>query len=352
MFNVMIVDDEWMIKKSLRKIIEESGIGFTVAEEANNGCEAMDKIRDNAPDLLIVDIKMPEMDGLELLERLKESGFDIVSVIISGYDDFVYVQHAMRFGAADYILKPIVPEQVSAMLSGMHARLKAQDDTLVESNEWVWFCKNNGQELAERIWLLDERSVQEILRRIDEFMLNERISLRSRRQLYMNLAALVAGELGRKGESVAEPGGFAADPRLFAREKDLPLAARQVFSTMMNVIRRHRNFAFRKHVELAVAYIERHYERSELSLSEVAGHVKLSPPRLSLLFREETGESFIRHLTAKRMEKAQQLLRDPASKASDVSLLVGYNDYSHFNKAFKKYCGCSPIQFKKNLGAY
>jgi len=104
---LLIVDDEAEIRSGLRSIIPWEDYSISVIGTAVNGAEALDKIRYYEPDIVITDIQMPGMNGLELVRRAKEEQFDCSFVILSGYDEFEYARSAIRYGVKEYLLKPI-----------------------------------------------------------------------------------------------------------------------------------------------------------------------------------------------------------------------------------------------------
>lgn len=106
MLKMLIVDDENQIREGLRHILEWEEYNIEICGEASNGKEALEQIELCHPDVLITDMKMPVMDGLELLSRVKDKYPRIKSVVLSGYDDFSLVRKAMKYGAFDYLLKP------------------------------------------------------------------------------------------------------------------------------------------------------------------------------------------------------------------------------------------------------
>ncbi|MFC4599890.1 response regulator transcription factor [Cohnella hongkongensis] len=108
----LIVDDEPRIRRGIERLVLSCGEGWEVAATAGDGREALDYFRatDGAVDLLITDVKMPEMDGLTLIQEAKKS-YSFYPLLISGYDDFQYLQTALREGALDYLLKPVDREQ-------------------------------------------------------------------------------------------------------------------------------------------------------------------------------------------------------------------------------------------------
>ncbi|KQO16654.1 response regulator [Paenibacillus sp. Leaf72] len=117
MLKVLLTDDEVFVRKGLMELIPWEEMKFIVVGEANNGKEALEMIEDLEPDLVITDIRMPLVDGLDLIRSVKENTqLDPVFIIISGYNDFKYAQQALRYGVHDYIMKPIDEEEITAAL--------------------------------------------------------------------------------------------------------------------------------------------------------------------------------------------------------------------------------------------
>ena len=117
MLKVMLVDDEPYILQGLQVLIDWESGGFEIAATCSNGKEALKYLKENHVDLIISDIRMPEMTGLELLETVKKDKIsDAEFVLLTGYDDFAYTQRAIRNGCLDYILKPVEEEELIAVL--------------------------------------------------------------------------------------------------------------------------------------------------------------------------------------------------------------------------------------------
>lgn len=107
MLRVVIIDDEELSKQGLRQLVESKWEQFVVVGEASDGAEGLRMVQEKMPDVLITDIKMPHMDGLEMLRSINEIDRDIKTIIVSGHDNFEYAQRAIRMGAIDYVLKPV-----------------------------------------------------------------------------------------------------------------------------------------------------------------------------------------------------------------------------------------------------
>ena len=124
-YQVMLVDDEYYLRQSLRRSVQQLDEELYIAAEAGNGQEALDLLREKDFQIVITDIRMPVMDGLELAGRIHELYPDIVTIILPGYADFEYPQSALRYGVFDYLLKPVNKEDLEAAIS--RAKVKLSD---------------------------------------------------------------------------------------------------------------------------------------------------------------------------------------------------------------------------------
>lgn len=116
---VVLVDDEPAARKLLRKFL---GTEYEVVGEASNGVEALQRIGECSPDLLLTDLAMPSMDGLELIRRVDAEFPDLTVVVVSGYTDMVSLKEAMAAGARDYLTKPLEKEAVHQCLERIMAQ--------------------------------------------------------------------------------------------------------------------------------------------------------------------------------------------------------------------------------------
>src|SRR4051812_16788569 len=106
-----------MIREGINESVDWNKLNMCVIGQAEDGEEALEIFSQHEPDLILTDIKMPFMDGLELVERVKEKNPDTYFIIISGYDEFKYAQKAVKLGANDFILKPIDLEYLEQLLN-------------------------------------------------------------------------------------------------------------------------------------------------------------------------------------------------------------------------------------------
>lgn len=123
---LFLVEDEVIALQSLQRKIEDLDEDYEIVGTASNGLAALSSIPVARPDVVLTDIRMPDMDGITLVEKLRERGSPVLPVIISGYQEFEYAKQAVRLGVSDYLLKPVNPEELAACLTKCAQRLKRQ----------------------------------------------------------------------------------------------------------------------------------------------------------------------------------------------------------------------------------
>ena len=125
-FTIILADDEQQILYGMKNGIDWESLGFSVVGTAQNGKEALELIEEYHPDLLISDIKMPFMDGLELSKTIHENYINTKIILFSGWDDFEYARTAISYGVSQYIMKPIDYNEMQKLLTTMHEELEKE----------------------------------------------------------------------------------------------------------------------------------------------------------------------------------------------------------------------------------
>lgn len=147
---LLIVDDEAEIREGISSAVPWSENGIEPAGLASNGREALQFIHDLNPDMMLLDIRMPVMDGLEVLKQLSGMAHPPKVVILSGYDEFEYCQQALRFGVSDYLLKPCLPKEI------LNVMTRVRNDILNERNHNIQW-ENLKEQFQESKDLLREK---------------------------------------------------------------------------------------------------------------------------------------------------------------------------------------------------
>ena len=123
MLKVLVVEDEEMIRKGIVLAVDWAALDCVVVGEAANGLQALEAVERYAPSLIITDLKMPVMDGLEMLRQLRERGNNAFVIILTAYDSFAYAQTALRLGAVDFLLKPFPDGELEQAVTRLKQRM-------------------------------------------------------------------------------------------------------------------------------------------------------------------------------------------------------------------------------------
>lgn len=123
MLKVLVVEDEEMIRKGIVLAVDWAAMDCVVVGEAANGVEALEAVERLNPSLIITDLKMPRMDGIEMLRCLRERGNHVYVIILTAYDSFTYAQSALRLGAVDFLLKPFHDGDLEQAVTALRRRM-------------------------------------------------------------------------------------------------------------------------------------------------------------------------------------------------------------------------------------
>ncbi|WP_027086516.1 response regulator transcription factor [Cohnella panacarvi] len=355
------MDDEPLVLEGLGFMIDWERYGFRVCGEACDGEEALGKIRELHPDLVVTDIRMPAMDGLRLLEHCTNE-LDAPSrfVILSGYDDFPTARKALTFGALDYWLKPIDVAEIHAALEKISRQWAVIDQESIEElppglrpQAATWPSPEVGDSLYD-----EEDRLMLAVKAGDEAVIGEAAN-----RLCRLLKPTVAGdrEAGKAFLSnvLLELSWEAAEGELTG----LAPADQQDLSLPMLPNRTDRwadvltSYACKVAEHLArqrmgtgpawdVARFVREHYSEPLQLQAIARSLHFQPAYLGELFKKQMGISFLDYVHRTRVEAARRLLRRTNQKVADVARTVGYADPEQFTAKFKQWMNMTPSQYK------
>lgn len=150
MKTLLIVEDEKMIRQGIKTMVQRSGVPVDVIIECSNGEMALEVIREQKIDVMFTDIRMPKMDGIELVKQMQTCEHIPLTVAISGYDDFSYAVEMLRNGVREYILKPIEREKIVAILQKLNEELEDKKEA-VATNQKIGFQQMKHLLLSDRV---------------------------------------------------------------------------------------------------------------------------------------------------------------------------------------------------------
>lgn len=335
---LLIVDDEPMIRYGLLKMTESYSPAFKEIRTAEHGLDALEKIRKSEPDIVLTDIRMPKMDGLELCRTIHDDYPHIQTVVISGYGDFDYAQKCIEWGVKHYLLKPVTRPDVHEVLDRLIHRPMRGYVSVSRYVEWI-------DRMEGCIWSLQTDELNRLIAEWRHMCLAADMPLIQLKELLADCIAMLTKRLQeRRFTPETIPAADSADSAaevLDAFGERLRRMAQELLAA--------RKGNFKDPMEEARAYIDSRLSQ-DISLEEVAGMVGLTPTYFSALFKKMTSETFVQYRINRRMEKAKELLSVPHLRISDIAPMVGYDDYPHFTKTFKKIVGLTPSEYRAGLG--
>lgn len=339
MKQILIVDDEPMVRMGLAQLVRQCNPLFRTVVVAN-GAEALVQINKQRPDMLLTDIQMPKMDGLELCKQVQDMNVNVPIVVISGYDDFAYAQKCLTYGVKEYLLKPLTEHELYPVLN----KLLLQQDHAVpisffKVEEWL-------ERVEATIWSADLEALNSLIEDWKHGDMTKGIQAQQLEQIIADGLKILVKKLNAHGMVT-----FTTHPsptQLNTIPDAIAYLQTEVVS-LYNQLFHWRGGNQKSLFEEAKAYIDTHISE-ELSLEEVAEKMGLAPTYFSYIFKKMTNETFVQYRMKKRIEMAKRLLEIPHYKVVDVGVTIGYQNYPYFTKIFKKMTGCSPTEYRSMLG--
>ncbi|AYE33604.1 response regulator transcription factor [Clostridium septicum] len=352
MFNVMIVDDLQIMRKDIiRKKVWGEKTGFLVKAEASNGEEALEKIKENNIDLIITDIKMPKVDGLELLKKIKDKNSSVCVILLSEYSEFKYAREGIIFGAFDYLTKPINEKQLEEALLRAKKFLVNQRKKEEKINKLDKLVKEDDIiELIEYIKTNNELALNKVEDIINSAVEKNFENLQSDKYIVKKVAdeiiykILLEYKWYNKFVNISnwkKSSNFRCDDISLIKKH-----IKEIIKKLMDdiAIFKFTNLKNRRVEEICNIIIEN--IENNISLELICKNMNMNKSYISHFFRKATGKTIVEHMTFIKMERAKNLLLNEDIKVYEVSYKLSYNDVEYFSRTFKKYVGISPKEFK------
>lgn len=398
MWNLVVADDEPKIRRGIENMLNWHEFNIHIVGEAEDGEIALEVIKEKKPDIILLDINMPFLNGLNLLEKLEEINNRSIVIIISGYDDFSYAQKALQFNVFDYILKPVNKKKMQEVISKAVSKL---DEIQKETNylEWVEKQLNKNMDMLKKSffseWLNNKLNDEQVLKEIEFFNIKfgnnvgiilikpvEKLNIEiiDKRWNTELLEFAIANLLNENFNRSKEKFIFNDDKNniiLVANIDDMVewinlgsqveleiakylkcnvvieqanvsqgiLKIKDEYLRIINSLNKKRKCS--PMTLMAIKYIEENYYSNDLSINDISRQLEVTSSYISKLLKKETGLSFVDYLTNIRIKKAMYIMEDPSIKIYDVAELVGYSNQHYFCRAFKKVVGISPTEYKR-----
>lgn len=396
MIKVLIADDEPRIRRGIKSIIGFEEDGFELVGEAEDGEEALCLAKEKKPDILLLDICMPFLNGIQLIEELNKVLYNPVVIIISGHDEFNYAQAALRLKVFDYVLKPIDRENFKSLLSKAKKEVILRRKLDERENFKNMVLENNISYLKDnffKAWLNGKLEADELKIRMENFGINysNNMGIALIKILEKNFVGIVnknERELISYGiinfskefmssfnnlyvfqysssrvvilcdvESIVpwKKGLLELEEKISSLfridiiiENSLltknPMEIKNTFNKLKsNVLEKSKKTPIVLEVE---KYIKKNYGDENLSIEKLSNKLGISQTYLTRLLKKELGMSFIDYLTYIRIQNSIELMKEPSIKIYEISSLVGYSTQHYFSNVFKKHMGMSPNDYR------
>ena len=165
MYKIMLVDDEDEVREGITATVDFAACGFTLCAQATGAIDAIEKAAQFQPDVVFTDVHMPYMDGMEMISRLQEMYPTMKYIVLSGYDDFIYVKQALQRQVLDYLLKPLSAQGIMKVLRRAKEQLDEQDRQRVNLEILRDKVAKNAQQLRRGVVLELDRHIPAVERR-------------------------------------------------------------------------------------------------------------------------------------------------------------------------------------------
>ena len=382
MNNILIAEDEKLIRAGIRTMTERSGVPFREIFEAKNGEEALAILREKPVDLLLTDIRMPKMDGIDLVRALHAEGYSPVIMAISGYDDFSYAVEMLRNGVSEYLLKPLERDKFKEALEKAEALVHEKDRDLkdIEAELEVarqeklrdFFTSEARQAkpsealvAGAKKYFTESRRTRRLqlvgTGKVEELNSEWHSFFEAARRGYVDGEEFIQ-ELILDAKELADiySGALSEEKKtrlLSLKESDILACGslENLEETFMNVLIGMQKDSealheepVRRKISLAIRYIEENYA-SDINMAVVSNYVSMNYSLFSYAFKQYTGENFVTYLKNIRLKKAKEMLETTDEKVLSIGAAVGYENSKHFMKLFKSEYGISPSEYRKNM---
>lgn len=353
MYRVLIVDDTEVVRLELKRLKVWEQYGFVIAAEAKNGQDALKKLKDDRFDLVLTDIQMPVMNGLELLEAIKANGYCACTALLSAHNDFTFAKKGMSLGAFDYLLKPIDEGELAGLLvktSDFLRRKKEEserDSHLIERLEGQLdhaYLNTAVDAIVRKIINHDED-----LKTMTEETVNViHASCASRTDLTPVILNHLCDEII---QSLLLKLEWLEKLRLNIGVEHCPLAMNEMdrqtlwlCDLLTQLSDRIFSYTFGSHNETLnrICSLILNNIDDDLTVKEIAFRMSFNRDYLSRFFKEVTGMTMTHYINRVKMDRAKVLLETGNHKIYEVSELLGYKAVEHFSRLFKQYQGVYP----------
>ncbi|MCU6747134.1 MULTISPECIES: response regulator transcription factor [Lachnospiraceae] len=390
MTKIVFVDDDAIIRRGIEAKIDWKANGWELIYTARDAMEALDFIKDNQPDIILTDIKMPGMNGIEMATIAKDYYPNIKFIFISGFKDFEYAQQVLKLNAVDYLTKPVDHDQLIEVIKRAENLYKSERKTSEILNEKYPQIKrnyisklmrenfqhmddsffeafdiniNNGYGIVAFIDLhysedIPYESVQDKIEHYCEVLTNgfkgSFFFCMDNLQIFM---IYTGSDSGGESEFFGKLGDLEVAVNQFAQIQlggdkasffygSLMHSLYELYSSYQAALQKMNSNVDSLVLEVR-QYIEQNYADCELSLVKIADHFNINHCYLTSVFKKKFDINLYDYIIRIRMENAARLIVGSDLKNYEIAEATGYKNPQYFSISFKKYYNCTVTQYRE-----
>lgn len=338
---VLIVDDDHLVCRCLKQMIHWEKIGCLEPEIAYDGLSALECIEKNCPGIVITDIRMPGMDGIELCKRIYEKYSNITILLISAYEDFSIARMALQYNVKGYVLKPFDSKSLSALEDMIRSTTHKKREQEICNN----ILSNIYEEFLETILEKKEYKV------LDEFFhtLSEvgDETLSQNTGIWINLLRPIL-KYQYKQRSMDSRLLFSLeaemkeDLKLLTEKEKIDYMRMRYINAMTIDEELNRNIIWE-----IQRVVKENFSSPDLNVNRLGEIFHMSPVYLGKIFVERTGIKLVDYITEKRIQYAAGELKSTLKPIGEIANAAGYPSANYFSRVFRKKMGVSPQDYRQ-----
>lgn len=380
MYKLLIVDDEQIEREGMAHFIQWDKYDIQLCGTAWNGADALGKIQKDVPDIVLTDIKMPVMNGIELIQKLSETYRNIVVVVLSGYGEYEFTSQAMEYGIRHYILKPCDEDKIVAVMNDAkkevdkrreyhtlkrellpHAKeelfrrlltgSRLSDDEIMALKDAGLLCYPTQNEAESNTYYFDFDRLKSS-DRYDNILFEITLAMKKlqsiglsndeKQRIFEAFIVTWSSYVGSEKLKLLNIGGINSD------ESAITEVSRWIAETL-NIYETGKE---KERMEKILDVIYSNFDNTELNIQYIAKNILfMNEDYFGRVFIRNMHLKFSAYLEQSRIEMAKRLLEyNPDMRIAMLTELIGYPaDGQYFSKTFRKVCGMTPTEYRENL---
>lgn len=355
MYRLVVSDDEFNIRQGLARYVDWEQLGFSVVAQFEDGKEVIEYVENNSVDVILTDVMMFQVSGLEVAEWIAKHRPSIKVIILSGYKEFDYVRQALVANVYDYILKPVDFEEMKKIFLRLKRDMDCNGHNLSEDVQADLLYKNQKQlleyqdDIAQAVCSGNIINIEETY---EQWV--STVSSKEKPQIISHITQLlrtIYAKLRTEEIYLAEGLRESSVEKIISNwnQNDLFPHLHAFLTEMVNDVVLKKKLSSESLVGRTKKFIELHLTE-DFGVDDIADSMYISKSHLSREFKKQTDESIMNYAMRKRMERAIELIKSGMVSSEILAKNVGYSDVKYFKRVFKNFTGCTVKEFQRLHG--